>query len=824
MADNKTLRLNKVLRELNISLDRAVEHLASKGIEIEARPTTKISNKEYEILLDGFQTDRSKKVASKEVGEEKRKEKEAIKIALEEKLEQRRLEDEAKRVVVKAKAEKLEVKTIGKIEIEPKEVKAISVAEEKPAIVVEEPKQVEKAKVEVTKQKPISQLRYELTEVITGLLAVEDRLEGEQETIIGTTVFDLEEAEEEKNESKFIAHLQLSIQSYKDWVYDLDMPTRAITTALINQLTLVLDGTTIPLHPEKGARVMAKDITVHGKIIQNVLVPIDAKEPFQSGGIYLSQRDYLKSNFPELYAIDGTKLEEVSAIKLFQLAQLSHPKEYGIPVDRCDVLSEWEDRGEDGFKQLGFPTDVNYPYVNIHAGYKGVATLGDIIRVEAARFWWWSAVEHARPIANLPKGIVSIDALIAKLLLEQKQYVNPSTNRPKTKPEFKDAHRSLEYEIVRLKLSKQVIRAYLDSQTEEEEEEQSQESLPKIEENYMTRVIVEMHDGYMKSERLSKKKIENLQQLTGAPSLGALWEAVELSWLLWYKRLYHEPIPFRSRLLKMDFFWSQIQPTYAYSDSSKELYKQYSTPCPIGAIIAQYTNMDEASSIFEPSAGNGLLLVGANPAITHVNEIDKSRIKSLEFQRFHSITSNNAAAPFPKNMEKVYDVVVTNPPFARWEDSKQEKAFIIREYFENHRGMNHHIRLEHLMAGLALRTMKSKGKAAIIVMGHISFDDDGNWKTYRPFFSWLYRHYKVDDVINMNSYKLYNKQGAVKETMLILIGGRKAVPEGILPTISEQPQLNSLVDSFTDLYKRVQQYIPLSLDIIIAQLKIAKRQ
>ena len=92
MAENKTLRLNKVLRELNISLDRAVEHLASKGIEIEARPTTKISNEEYEVLLDGFQTDRTKKAASKEVSEEKRKEKEAIRIAHEEKLEKQRLE------------------------------------------------------------------------------------------------------------------------------------------------------------------------------------------------------------------------------------------------------------------------------------------------------------------------------------------------------------------------------------------------------------------------------------------------------------------------------------------------------------------------------------------------------------------------------------------------------------------------------------------------------------------------------------------------------------------------------------------------------------
>ena len=74
MAEVKTMRLSKVLREFNISLDRAVEHLASKGITIEARPTTKISENEYQVLSDEFQTDKSKKVASKEVGEEKRKE------------------------------------------------------------------------------------------------------------------------------------------------------------------------------------------------------------------------------------------------------------------------------------------------------------------------------------------------------------------------------------------------------------------------------------------------------------------------------------------------------------------------------------------------------------------------------------------------------------------------------------------------------------------------------------------------------------------------------------------------------------------------------
>ena len=114
-----TLRLNKILRELNISLDRAVEHLSKKGFEIEARPTTKISDEVYNVLLDEFQTDKSKKVASREVGEEKRKEKEALRLAQEEEHEQKRLKEEAKKEIFKAETTKLAgLKTVGKIDVE----------------------------------------------------------------------------------------------------------------------------------------------------------------------------------------------------------------------------------------------------------------------------------------------------------------------------------------------------------------------------------------------------------------------------------------------------------------------------------------------------------------------------------------------------------------------------------------------------------------------------------------------------------------------------------------------------------------------------------
>ncbi|WP_062062784.1 Eco57I restriction-modification methylase domain-containing protein [Aquimarina longa] len=342
--------------------------------------------------------------------------------------------------------------------------------------------------------------------------------------------------------------------------------------------------------------------------------------------------------------------------------------------------------------------------------------------------------------------------------------------------------------------------------------------------DYLDKVVAIMHDHYIKGERLSKKKIEAVKEEAGAPNLGVLWEAIELSWLLWYKQIYNLPIPFEQRLDQMIVFWNTIQPTYAYSDSSKELFKQYSTPCPIGAMVAEYTQMSDATRIFEPSAGNGLLVLGADPEKTHVNEIDKSRRYSLELQGFQVVTYLNAAEPFPEEFAHSFDVMVTNPPFASWDDSKFDKERWTQKYFNNQIDVAKHMRLEHFMAGLALHTLKDTGKAAIIIMGHVYFGSDGYIEKYKPFFNWLYRHYNVDDIINMNSYKLYNKQGAVIKTMLILINGRKKTPKGVAPTRKENPLIEQMVNSFPELWERINSHIEQPeqyvLDMIITQLKI----
>ncbi len=186
MSEGKTMRLNKVLRELNISLDRAVEYLAKNGHEIEARPTTKISGEVYQLLLDGYQTDASKKAASKEVSEEKRKEKEAIRLELEAKLEKKRLEEEEKKEILKAKAEKLEIKTVGKIDIEKsKKVEAPVAEKSKPAESSSESKPAEKI-VSTTEQKESKTEENNSVEKATESSTESEKEEGSKEIVSET--------------------------------------------------------------------------------------------------------------------------------------------------------------------------------------------------------------------------------------------------------------------------------------------------------------------------------------------------------------------------------------------------------------------------------------------------------------------------------------------------------------------------------------------------------------------------------------------------------------------------------------------------------------
>jgi translation initiation factor IF-2 len=119
----KTKRLSKVAREFNVGIQTLIEFLASKGVELESNPNTKIEGEVYSILLNEFQSEKSAKEESKKVsiGTEKEtitleqvqgttEEKEEITQPEEEKVEQKKPEEELK-VVGKIDLDKLNLKS-----------------------------------------------------------------------------------------------------------------------------------------------------------------------------------------------------------------------------------------------------------------------------------------------------------------------------------------------------------------------------------------------------------------------------------------------------------------------------------------------------------------------------------------------------------------------------------------------------------------------------------------------------------------------------------------------------------------------------------------
>lgn len=117
------IRLNKAVKEFNISMSRMVEFLQSKGFEVESNPNAQLEESAYSALEAEFRKDGEQRKASHEV---------VISKVPEEKLE---LEEKKTPEVIRAKASrKPETKILGKIDLEPKkEAAAPPAAEEAPA-------------------------------------------------------------------------------------------------------------------------------------------------------------------------------------------------------------------------------------------------------------------------------------------------------------------------------------------------------------------------------------------------------------------------------------------------------------------------------------------------------------------------------------------------------------------------------------------------------------------------------------------------------------------------------------------------------------------
>ncbi|REC48996.1 translation initiation factor IF-2 [Chryseobacterium pennipullorum] len=131
------IRLNKAVKEFNISMSRLVEFLQSRGFEVESNPNAQLEEAAYSALEAEFAKDGEQRKASHEV---------VITKVPEEKLE---IEEKKTPEVIRAKANKPETKILGKIDLEPKKPEAEE-APEAPVAPVATP--VEEKKEEIVKE------------------------------------------------------------------------------------------------------------------------------------------------------------------------------------------------------------------------------------------------------------------------------------------------------------------------------------------------------------------------------------------------------------------------------------------------------------------------------------------------------------------------------------------------------------------------------------------------------------------------------------------------------------------------------------------------
>ena len=115
MSEGKT-RLSKIVKEVNISVSTAVEYLRTeKGIEVEENPNAKVSDEIINLLYHKFKADKNKRAASKEIIEDKRKDREAIRMEQEKEQQEKRKQQQE---VIKAKGSLPGIKTVGKINLD----------------------------------------------------------------------------------------------------------------------------------------------------------------------------------------------------------------------------------------------------------------------------------------------------------------------------------------------------------------------------------------------------------------------------------------------------------------------------------------------------------------------------------------------------------------------------------------------------------------------------------------------------------------------------------------------------------------------------------
>jgi hypothetical protein len=232
------------------------------------------------------------------------------------------------------------------------------------------------------------------------------------------------------------------------------------------------------------------------------------------------------------------------------------------------------------------------------------------------------------------------------------------------------------------------------------------------------------------------------------------------------------------------------QPNLSIRTSTSIDNQAYSTPLPLAFVADRFAGIDfKRTSVYEPTAGNGALLISANPEKTFANELNPARAATLKAEGF-SVTTNDATTWTPA--ERV-DAVVANPPFGKLSEPVKYDGYNI-------------VKLDHLIAIKALSAMKDEGRAAIIIGAGDRNQPGEITQAARPFFNYLYSHYNVVSDFELDG-DLYARQGASFPVRVIAIDGRTRTAK-VSPVAEDIQRLKT----WEDVYAKASEHLGSNLE------------
>jgi hypothetical protein len=267
-----------------------------------------------------------------------------------------------------------------------------------------------------------------------------------------------------------------------------------------------------------------------------------------------------------------------------------------------------------------------------------------------------------------------------------------------------------------------------------------------------------------------------VQARPGTPEAKQVDEAIEVGVVMAARRIVEEdraagrrPQETFGRLV--DLYGRQPKLSVRTSGSIER--QAYSTPAPLAWVASQLAGIGPQTLVYEPTAGNGALLIGADPERVQANEIDADRRAALKQQGIGGLTGLDASDPRSvRQFEGLTDAVIANPPFGIVKDDDgQTRRFDMGGGYETGE-------IDHAISLTALRAMKDDGRAVLIIGGlnkqiqnPQGRADAYNAKAKREFFFTLYRAYNVVDHFTVAG-ELYERQGAGWPVDVIVIDGR----------------------------------------------------